>query len=152
MTVVLPTRSQVPGALNPCAIPPAPYAPSKCRDPEKYLRHTAPKMRHTLSYTTYSCARPIEAAAHTSSDIRRSFCGFTDRWYCNVSAGEQPSGERVGMGLDTSEGHVAATASGNASCTEFDRLACSQASASEDVVMGVWVRLVQVPTYHGVTR
>ena len=152
MTVVPPTYSQVPGAPHPCVIPPAPYAPSRCRDPQKSLRHTAPKVRHTLSYTTYSCARPIEAAAHTSSDTRRSFRGFTDRWYCKLSGGEQPLGERVRTGLDTSERCVAASVSGSASCTDFDRLGCSQTLASEDVVTGVWARLLRVPTYHGVTR
>lgn len=148
MTVVPPTRSQVPGAPHPCASPPAPYAQSMCRNRQKSLRHNAPKARHTLSYTTYSCARPIEAAAHPSSDTRRSFRGFTDCWYCSVSAGEQPPGEQVGKVLDTSERRVAACASGSAACAEFDRLGCT----SKDVVTGVWARLLRVPTYRGVTR
>lgn len=149
---VAPTPCRLlPVAPSPCATPRAPCAPTLCRNPHKPLRHAAPEVRYTLSYTTYRCARPIDAAAHTWIVNTDRVPRFAQSWCC-VTSTPDALGDRASTGLGTSAGRIG---TGFPTCTSgrgIGNFAHGYESAVGSVATGARHVLQGVITYPWLTR
>ena len=151
VTVAPTPRRLLPVAPNPCATPRATYAPTQCQNPHKSLRHAAPEVRYTLSYTTYRCARPIDAATHTWIVNADRVPRFAQPRCCVTSAPDLLRG-RASMCSGTSAARIGAGLPTCASGREIGHFGHEYASAVWSVATGVRHVPQGAVTYPGLTR